>query len=231
MRCRKAQRDISEYADGVLDAPRRVRLERHLGECAECRKLLDDFRTLSKAANRLDTPEPEDAVWLKIEARLSAGETRRAQPAAGRAFGWSPTFARLAATAALALFLVASGVFVGTRLGRKGAPMSPAERALYTLAKLDEAEGYYRQAIGALSEAFAAQKGGMVPQVADMFEKNLSVVDATIQACRQAVASEPEDLQARNYLLAAYMDKVSILDTALEFQRQNPGTASRGQSF
>jgi hypothetical protein len=71
----------------------------------------------------------------------------------------------------------------------------------------------------------------MIPQVAEMFEKNLAVIDATIQACRQAVLKEPQDLQARNYLLAAYMDKVMFLDAALESQRQNPAMAARGKGI
>ena len=230
MRCGKARKVISEYADGGLDARRRARLESHLEECAGCRGLLDDFRAMKEAAGRLESPEPDDAVWLRIKARLGTAGPR--QPAPSRApFGWSPTFARLAATAALALFLVASGVYVGTRLGRRGVTMTPAERARYTLAKLDEAENHYREAIRALGEAFAAQKGGMMPEVAAMFEKNLSVVDGTIQACRKAVAEEPEDVQARNFLLAAYMDKMNILDAALEFQRRNPGHAVQGQSL
>ena len=109
--------------------------------------------------------------------------------------------------------------------------MYPRNSEGYTLAKLDEAERYYQKAIKSLSEAFAAEKGTMVPQVAEMFEKNLSVIDATIQACRQAVLKEPDDLLARNYLLTAYMDKVSFLDTALESQRQAPGVPTRGKSL
>jgi len=64
-----------------------------------------------------------------------------------------------------------------------------------------------------------------------MFDRNLAVIDATIQACREAVRKEPDDLQARNYLLAAYMDKLTFLDTALELSKTNPGAARRGKTL
>jgi tetratricopeptide (TPR) repeat protein len=234
MRCPRARKYISEYVDGSLEARKAVELERHIEKCAACQEVLADFRAMTAAASRLDGPEPGDAVWLKIKGRLGA---RATEPAAvervpGRwTFGWSSPALRFAGAAALILILVASGVVIGIRLTRPEGLNGLGDREKYTLAKLDEAEQYYQKAIKSLDEAFSAQKGTMIPQVAEMFEKNLSVIDATIQACRQAVLNEPDDLQARNYLLAAYMDKVTFLDTALEFQRQTLGVGTRGKSL
>ena len=236
MNCQRAQRYVSEYVDGALDRRRAAALERHLEGCAACRGLLEDFRAMKLAAAELPAPEPGDEVWSRIRTGLvrAAGSVRRpATSPARRLFGWgwtSPAL-RLAGAAALALVLVGSGVLIGTRIGRKGGSVKPADAETYTLAKLDEAEAYYQKAIQSLSEAFAAQKGAMVPQVAEVFERNLAVIDATIQACRQAVLKEPDDLRARNYLLAAYMDKVSFLDTALEFQRRNGVPANQGKTL
>ena len=108
-----------------------------------------------------------------------------------------------------------------TAAGAAGAPLSAAAKGgeAYTLAKLDEAERHYEQAIKALGEAFAADKDGLAPAVVELFDRNLSVVDATIQACRAAVQTEPDDLEARNYLLAAYTRKITLLDAALDLRR------------
>jgi tetratricopeptide (TPR) repeat protein len=97
--------------------------------------------------------------------------------------------------------------------------LGPEAGEAYTLAKLDEAERYYEQAIRSLGEAFAAGKGALDPRVIELFDRNLSVIDATIQACRNAVLAEPDDLEARSYLLAAYTQKVTLLDSALDLQR------------
>jgi len=233
MRCHKAQRYISESIDGDLDPGQAARLERHLKTCASCRVVLEDFRAMTGAAPRLAGPEPGNAVWQKIKTSLAAQAARPAvvpKPAAA----WSPsrwnvTFVKLAGAAALALLLIGSGIFFGLRMGRQRIPANPEQRVKYAMAKLDEAERHYAQAIKSLSEAFEAQKGAMPPQVADIFEKNLAALDATIQSCRQTLSKGPEDIETRNYLLAAYMDKMNVLDTALEFQRRNPGAAGRGQ--
>jgi len=234
MRCARAQRYISEYVDGALAARRAAELEGHLKGCPDCREVLEDFRAMAAAASDLENPEPGDAVWLKIRSRLPARATEPAGAVRvpGRwSLGWNTPALRFVGAAALALILIASGVYVGSRLGRTGGPQSLGDRERYTLAKLDEAEQYYQKAIRSLSEAFTAEKGTLIPEVAEVFEKNLAVIDGTIQACRQAVLKEPEDLQARSYLLAAYMNKLTFLDTALEYQRQVPGAATRGKTL
>jgi hypothetical protein len=236
MTCQRAQRYISEYVDGALDPGRTATLERHLEGCAACREVLEDFRAMKIAASELPVTEPGDDVWSRIRTGLVRAPAPAGRPQTApsrRLFGleWTSPVLRLAGAAALALVLIGSGVFIGTRLGRKTVALKTADPEAYTLAKLDEAETYYQKAIQSLSDAFAAQKGAMVPQVAELFEKNLSVIDATIQACRQAVVQEPDDLRARNYLLAAYMDKLSFLDTALDFQRRNGVPADRGKTL
>jgi predicted anti-sigma-YlaC factor YlaD len=227
MRCRKAQKLISRSIDGRLPSRQSARLERHLAGCAGCRDLQADLRRIVDGAAGLQTPEPADRVWTNIRAALVRETPARTVIAPRRpliALGWQ-TF-RYAGVAAVALVLIAAGVILGRRIGPGTEPAGPAAREQYTLAKLDEAERHYQQAIRALSEAFAAEKGRLAPQVAELFDRNLAVVDATIQACRQAVVAEPDDLEARNYLLAAYTEKITLLDSALGLQngvRPAPG--------
>jgi hypothetical protein len=76
-------------------------------------------------------------------------------------------------------------------------------------------------AIRSLTEAFATGKGSLPPEVSEVFERNLSVIDATIQACRRSVLEAPDDLEARNYLMAAYTQKITLLDSALDLQRRD----------
>lgn len=236
MKCRKVQRYISRLIDGELAGRRAARLERHFEACGDCRAFAEDLRAIAGGAAKLDAPEPSDKVWKGIRAGLMVPDGRPARenlfplfPARRPFFGLSVPALRYAGVAALAVVLVAAGVTLGLRLGRPGIPAGMDAREKYTLAKLDEAEQHYQQAIRSLSEAFAAQKGVLVPQVAELFDRNLSVIDATIQACRRAVLEEPEDLQARNYLLAAYTEKVTLLDSALDLQRKGQDAAGKGK--
>jgi hypothetical protein len=222
MRCRKVHEYISRSIDGELSEKKSARLERHLAACGDCRALREDLRVIVAGAARLETPKPSDAVWLGVKAGLVRESAGRAagRPAALRrpVFGLGWPALRYAGVAAVALVVVVTGVVVGRRAGRPSEPAGPEAREKYTLAKLDEAERYYQQAIKSLGEAFAAEKGTLAPQVVELFDRNLSVVDATIRACRQAVVAEPDDLEARSYLLAAYTKKITLLDSALDLQ-------------
>ncbi|HPW17468.1 MAG TPA: zf-HC2 domain-containing protein [Candidatus Aminicenantes bacterium] len=236
MRCRKAREWISRSVDGELEARRAARLGRHFAGCDDCRAFAEDMRKILGEAPGLAAPEPSDRVWRGIRAGLEAAGRPRLSAEGARIdrrplFGPGPATLRYAGAVALALALVASGIVVGGRLGRRDARearMTPEAREAYTLAKLDEAEGHYEQAIRSLGEAFAAGKGALPPEVAELFERNLAVIDATIQACRAAVLDGPDDLEARNYLMAAYAKKVGLLDSALDLQRRDRGPAGAG---
>jgi anti-sigma factor RsiW len=222
MRCRKARIMISEYTDGTLVPRKTTCLEEHLGSCADCRAVLADLRVLVREARELETPPVPAAAWFRIRARL----TESVAPAVRdeRALFRRPRLAP--ALAALALMAVATGgVFIGLKLGRRPVVLSPDMQEQATLAKLDEAERYYELAIKSLGEALAGQGDKLSPEVAEMFARNLDVVDVTIQACRQAVRSEPDNVRARDYLLAAYREKIVLLDDLLDMNR----TASPGE--
>ena len=233
MTCRNARKYISRRLDGELGAGQEARLEGHLGSCPDCRALAEEFRRIADAAARLDSPEPSSDGWARIKTKLVALEenpTAVKRPSLPRPAPWLGVPAlRFAGVAAAALVLVAGGVYIGLRLGRPGTAVGPRDSEKVTLAKLDEAERYCQKAIRALSEAFVAQRGALPPQVVEFFERNLGAVDATIQACRAAVQAEPDDLQARNFILAAYMEKVSLLDSALDVQRKGRDAAGKGK--
>jgi hypothetical protein len=223
MNCAKAARWTSEYADGALDAGRAARFEQHLESCPACRELLRDFRAMARDARGLDAPAVPVQAWTRIRARLRDGA---AVPLGERrpAFAASPFGGRrfVFAAASLALTVVAAGaIFFSLRKESDLVVMRPDQQEERTLAKLDEAERYYELAVKSLGEALAGEKGKLSPEVAEMFEKNLEVVDATIQACRQAVRSEPDNVQARDYLLAAYKEKIVLMGDLLDMNRKS----------
>jgi predicted anti-sigma-YlaC factor YlaD len=229
MRCRQARKLVSLYVDGDLAPRRAAELELHLESCAGCRSLLGDFQAIAGAAAALDAGEPSAAVWERIRAGVAeaARSTSGAPGFAGsravsrerRALWPGPAWLRWAGATASAFILVALGVFIGMRL-EKGGPAASAGKggAREVTARLDEAERYYQQAVRSLGQAFAAAKGDFPAEVVEVFEKNLAVVDGTIAACRKAVAQAPDNVELRDFLLAAYMDKVDLLDSALSLR-------------
>jgi hypothetical protein len=64
--------ELSPYLDGELDDLRRVRLEAHLADCAECAAVLADLRAIVAAAPEYAGREPERDLWAAIEAGYEA---------------------------------------------------------------------------------------------------------------------------------------------------------------
>jgi len=79
MTCRELYGFLDEFLDGVLDAPTRQSFERHLEQCALCRKYLASYRTtldIARDSERKEvparTPAPEELVLAILHARTAA---------------------------------------------------------------------------------------------------------------------------------------------------------------
>jgi anti-sigma factor RsiW len=65
---------MSDYLDGELASVAGTRMERHLGECAECRRLLAGLRRTLDGLHRLAAPSSRvDALQIaaSVQARLT----------------------------------------------------------------------------------------------------------------------------------------------------------------
>jgi tetratricopeptide (TPR) repeat protein len=225
MRCSKAQKLISEYIDHTLDARKSLLLEQHLKACSNCRELLEDFEKIVGEAKELKTPSPSAEVWQKIKAGLSAikQEAPSPQPQEKQKRERLNVFVRsfqlrYAWVVASVLVVIAVGVIFGLRQWREKGIPGPGDLR-YTFAKLEEAQGHYQKAIKALNEAISSQKASLDPETAEVFQKNLEVIDASIKACQQVVSRDPNNIEARIYLLAVYREKVNFLDEIYEAKK------------
>jgi anti-sigma factor RsiW len=65
---------MSDYLDGDLAAGALTRIERHLGECDECRRLLKGLRQTLDALHRLSAPTSvtnAQAIAASVRVRLT----------------------------------------------------------------------------------------------------------------------------------------------------------------
>lgn len=66
---------MSDYLDRELAPAGRTRMEHHLGECAECRRLLAGLRRTVDALHRLSAPSPGvDAPHIAASVRTRLSE-------------------------------------------------------------------------------------------------------------------------------------------------------------
>jgi tetratricopeptide (TPR) repeat protein len=221
MKCANARELISDYVDGVLGSEREAGLKAHLEGCPDCRELAGDFASIVRGAKGLSALEPSAALWSRIAAGVR--EARPEAPAAAPEReswlrkSWRPASWAYATAAALLLLVVGAVIF---RQVQKPAVRAEKGRSVeYTVAKLQQAQDYYEKAIQALNEAVKSQEGGMDPRLAEVFNRNLAAMDETIQACRQIIRQDPENMTARAYLLTAYREKVNFLEEMMGAER------------
>ena len=225
MKCAAARELISDYADGSLAPDREAELKAHLEGCRDCRELARDLASIVRGARSLASFEPSAAVWPKIAAGVKEARPEEATETRVRRSGlatfWKPA-AWAYATAATLVFVVVVGLVIrqrpwSTTTARKEGSVE------FTLAKLQEAQGYYEKAIQALSEAVQSREEALDPRLAEVFNQNLAAMDETIQSCRQIIRQDPDNLTVRAYLLTAYREKVNFLEEMMGAGRSSAG--------
>lgn len=117
MRCRTAERRLSDGLDGALAPRAAARLEAHLRTCPSCRAHRDAIARLQAASRPPAGRSPEDWAGFerRLEARLDAREPGRGAGRFAAPAGWRP---RAAFAAAAALLLAGAALWFVLARGR-----------------------------------------------------------------------------------------------------------------
>ena len=223
MRCKSVKKMLIEYIDEDLSQEQNTSIKKHLKECPDCKKLLEDFKKIANSAGKLEKHSPPKETWSKIEARINAGQNESFTPDLERRSWLSLPGFRYAAAAAGIVLIIAGAMILGPQYLRQeteSASFSSSQE--YTLAKLKEAEKHYQQAIIALGEAVVAQEKQLDPKMAEVFKTNLKIINSSISACKQAVLSNPENFEPYKYLLAVYEEKADLLNRLINLNGNIP---------
>ena len=209
MRCSADKQKISDYVDNELNSTESQLLKKHLDGCSECQKLYEDFIKIKAEAKGLAEFSPSGQTWFKIASGIKEKQNEVLRPTRlkQRRFVFSPSSFGWVVSAGLLLVIIVGAVAIVPKL-----TLPAANSEQYVVSKLEEAEHYYQKAIDALWEAVSAQEENFDPQLFAVFQKNLNIIDESITACKDAVLSRPNNLDSRNYLLAAYKEKRSLLE-------------------
>ena len=235
MRCHQAQRLINELLDGELQEQDQSQLQAHLASCAGCRELYEDLKTIKETFGPTGEMEPSKEVWEKLKSRLQAEIIPQLQPRPvavnpektfGKKARWfqlpSPVF-KYGLASLVFLALMAGAFFLGRNFRPGARPEIQVASENPALQKIEEAEFYYRQAIQSLTQALETTDNGLPPEMVEILQANLSLLDRTIELCQQAVNEQPDNLQAREYLLSAYNSKARFLNGLLETKKSLTG--------
>ena len=214
MKCSKAQKLISDHIDGLLDAGKAMRLEKHLDDCPGCSRFLSDMESIVNSAKTLDTPGPFNDLWPAIKREVQSGN-RKARK------GWKdflPDFTLysrgpvFALASILGFILLLPMLYLGLPHMRNAGDGPKAG----TLSTFLTAEQHYQSAIEALDRALAARETKLNPELLAVFENNLAIIDDSIRICKDSIGKSPENRETGKLLLICYREKVELLSEMKE---------------
>ncbi len=216
MKCRK----FIAYETGRMTA---AAFAEHRRSCAECAAAAALDARLDSETTRLRDPATDGrALWRRIEAALEAEKAGRAAARVPR--GVRGSRGRLAGTLGLlrgrgllipvgaAAFLIVAAAAV---LIMRASAAPSGILAARALARVEASESEYLAAIGDLEKLAGPRIADMDLQMASLYRDKLAAIDAQIDRCREALASNPANAHIRRYLLAALQDKRQTLADVL----------------
>ena len=226
MNCEDLNQALVDLVDGRLDSAAQRHVERHLEGCANCRALVEDLRSIRAAAFMLDRREPRPDTWAKVRAAVAAEPAARRDgvPAAVRRLGESGWPVWLGAAAALILATMIGLLPLLNRnrpahddSAQENVEEPAAEVTVESVtAEFEAAEKHYQKAIDDLQTIANKDTGELDPQVAQVLQKNLTVIDQAITESRTALRSQPSSSNAQSGLFDALRSKVALLQQTVE---------------
>ena len=113
----EAQRLLPWLVNGTLKGEELAAVERHLGECADCRREADGLRQLQVACTGTTPTADATQSFLRLRRRIEASRVRRPLPRLNsirRSWGLTPPWMRWAVAAQFAAILVLGGLLLGS---------------------------------------------------------------------------------------------------------------------
>ena len=166
-------------------------------------------KLISETAKKLPRHEPPAQLWDTIETRLEA--IREHRPFwqrvidffAGFSFPkWQPILKYVTIATGTALILITFWL----KFFHESDPIKKVARA----------EVKYIQAIEQLETKVEKQQPDLDMNLWILYQERLALLDESIEACKQTLQYDAENINARKYLLLAYQEKVETLKKLLK---------------
>jgi len=204
MTCAEFQQELPDVLEGVSSAE----VEAHLSSCSLCSELVSDLKAISEQASELRaSEEPDPRVWQNIEAVLRQEGLIRG-PQSERLFlvtpsrrRWGPASWLVPAAAAILVGLV---VFLNRPVFNPAAQKSTQPTRVAGAADSED------------DQQVLSEVEKRAPLMKSVYEDDLKNVNSYIRDAQNSVDQNPDDGEARQYLLEAYEQKAMLYEMALD---------------
>jgi hypothetical protein len=215
-------RELERYDRGELDEADFIL---HASRCSICREALRLDREVMSLAKATRKPIEAPQLWSRIEKalqdELSAKSSIKKEPQTrkGFRFDWLSNRRKslwLVPASAALMVCVAFGIYFGLRSSR----MDSGLLAQKALAKVEQKEQEYMEAIRELEKQALPRMADMDLELEFLYRDRLETIDAQIARCQEALSSNPANGHIRRYLMAALQDKKDTLTEVLNIRAE-----------
>ncbi len=204
MRCREILHELDAYLTGELDNTTKAQVERHLEECADCRKELELLRK-------------ENAVYREYAGAMDVSDNAlKALPVLGFRRGSAARWRQWAAAAAVLVAALTFWRFHAVRIDDESARNAESQPTVALPVSINQAMSSYEQAVQVLEASYEGKRKNLDPDLVRILDRNLQIAEAAIAECKLALKKYPDHPQAIQFLLLNYEKQVGILKQITE---------------
>jgi hypothetical protein len=201
-------------ADGSLATRQARGLQAHLRACPSCAA---DVERLRLIARRYREPAPRDpmlaGLWPEIRSRIERRKVVPIPPGAASPRP-APSFRRsvLLITGTAAGLAAAVLWLKPARLGPgPGSDQARTRDSIQTLVLVADSIRSYREEAQALLDRLELQRAMIRPEAMASIERDLGVIDRSIEELELAIQRDPRNPVLRELLVSSYRQKVDVL--------------------
>ena len=201
-----------EYQNFELGKTDGSNFQKHVKDCAECQRLVQQDEQLLGLAGNLEQPVRAPLLWAKIENSLRSEKQREVR----RPIQIPKQFPMLLRIAAMLVLVI--GISTGSYFMFK--PDAPSGNVLTVeaLQKVENIEQNYIDAISELDRLAQPKFSQLDFELILLYQDRLETIDFQIERCKEALENNPANAHIRRYLLAALQDKKEMLKEILEIE-------------
>lgn len=225
MDCLDCQNLLSEYIDGDLKPNKRPFVIEHLKTCKDCSLVYQDLKQIVNLSQQLPLLEPPNHIWKKLEKEISkiSKPQARSSWASFLDLRWQFSISAPQLAGALA-FLILFGIlgsffsYVPQNSSLSSTIQSTIIARPVSAYVANPTEMELNGKIERLSHNAKELYQDWDPEMQKLFDRNIVLVDETIDDCRQLSQKNPNDPVVHELMVTAYQEKVRLLEQFLSLK-------------
>jgi hypothetical protein len=224
MNCETCQELIHDLLDGSITRSDESTLNTHLKQCLDCDSVRQDLAAIvgfcRTRRGEYEAPPNEQALWLRIRNVVEAeqrvhtvAQSDRRPSFLDRFMGrsWELSLPQLVTATVAIVLLVSLTTVVGLRRWGTDVPVTQANVIEASSSNVNDRVWQRQQAIQYWNQRVELNKTRWSPQMREVFDRNLRVIDQAVANSLDELKRNPHDEISEQMLNESLNDKLALL--------------------